>query len=334
MTIVNFQGIIPSNKPAKRMLEVRKEGKNWIVHINYSSLELIQTCLKKAYYNLDQNWIGAETEALCFGTAAHKGLQVWYVQPRKQRTRISPVCMDYQIDPSASVNHAEICARCASIDAFRIAAHPLRMLPPDNKRSIENGIEVLNGYFDEYLNDPYEVIRLENGDKLVEYNAQALMHQGWRLKIFYHGALDLGLKNIVTGEQFITDHKTTTQLGKDFYNRIKPNHQYTGYVWLAQKDLHIDTNQFLVNGLQVAKTRRALARQFTERNQEDFDELRDAVVHNVERYLSAQDSGTFPQNAPNPCTMYGGCGYRGVCDLPQGMREQNLKMNYQRRGNV
>lgn len=331
MAQVKYEGLVGQTKIPKRMLEVKKDGHTTVVNINYSSLELMQTCMRKAHYNLNEGWVGPDSEALLFGTAMHKGIEVWYVHPRSQRARVSPICMDYQLGPAVDPAHGETCARCAAVDAFKESGEGLRMLAPDNKRSLENGVEILNNYFDEYLNDTYEVMRTEDGHPMIEIHAQHRIYTGHKLNINYHGTLDLVLKDTITGEICVVDHKTTWQLGKDFYNRLKPNHQYTGYVWLANKTLGLKTNRFLVNGIQVAKTKRALARQFTERNEEDFKELTAAVVFNVKKYLECGAENCWPQNAPNPCTMYGGCAYRGVCDLPEGMREHALSAEFQRR---
>jgi len=328
MPVVNYQGLLTSKKPPKRMLEVIRDGKETIVNINYSSLELMQTCMRKAKYSLLDNWAGPDSEALLFGSAIHKGIEVWYVQPRSQRKRVSTVCMDYQVLATTAPSHGETCARCMSVDAFRKDGEALALLGPENKRGIENGVEILNNYFDEYLDDPFEIVRSDDGNPMIEYHAQAQIYRGFRLTINYHGTLDIVFRDTITGDIFVADHKTTWQLGRDFYNRLKPNHQYTGYVWLGNKTLGLNSNRFMINGIQVAKTKRALARQFTERNEEDFEELKNAVVFNVKNYLACIDSGVFPQNSPNPCTMYGSCSFRGVCDLPANMREQSLNLNF------
>jgi hypothetical protein len=313
------------------MLEVIREGKETIVNINYSSLELMQTCMRKAYYTLHEGWSGADSEALVFGSAIHKGIEVWYVQPRSQRNRVSSVCMDYQVSDLTNPEHGKTCARCMAVDAFRLEAAALACLGPENKRGVENGVDILNNYFDTYIDDPYEIVIGEDGNPLIECHAQAQIYRGFRLTINYHGTLDIVFRDTITGDMFVGDHKTTWQLGQEFYNRLKPNHQYTGYVWLANRQLGLTTGKFMINGIQVAKTKRALARQFTERNEEDFAELKNAVVYNVKNYLACIESGVFPQNSPNPCTMYGGCSFRSVCDLPASMRARGLELNFTNR---
>lgn len=330
MAEVNYQGLKITRFKPKRMLEVFEKDGRTTVNINYSSLEMMQTCMRKAQYGLAEGWRGPESEALVFGSAIHKGIEVWYVHPRSQRTRISAECMDYQVTPFTDNPHAETCARCSSIDAFRNAGEALELLPPDNKRSLENGVEIMNNYCDEYLEDPFEVMRTKEGKPMIEIHGEARMYEDEKLIINYHGTLDLVLKDAHTGDVFVVDHKTTWQLGKDFYNRLKPNHQYTGYVWLGNQVLGLTTNRFLINGIQVAKTKRALARQFTERSEEDFHELKSAVVYNVKNYLACMEKNMFPQNSPNPCTMYGGCTFRSVCDLPSSMRQQTLELSFER----
>ena len=62
----------------KRMLE-QKDG---VFYINSSSVDLIQTCRRKAYYALERNLRGGdESEAQLFGTAIHRAMEAFYGAP-------------------------------------------------------------------------------------------------------------------------------------------------------------------------------------------------------------------------------------------------------------
>lgn len=330
MALVTPQVLPKRSANKKQMLSVRTLSDGTIeVRINYSSLELIQTCLRKAYYSLKQG-LEKDTiaEPLVFGSAVHKALEVWYCAPLGNKMASSLICEDYQCDPTTvAEGHAQRCARCLAINAFRESGKVLSGLVFDDKRSLDNGTAILNAYFDEYHSDPFVVFSDETGpyvEKLVSH----LIHEEPGLRIYLFGTLDLVLRDLVTKELFIVDHKTTWALGTEFYNRINPNFQYTGYVWLVRKALGLDVSRFMVNGIQVARMKRGFARQFTERNDEHFEELCLAVVYNVKKYLECEASESWPQNTPNPCSMYGGCSFRPLCEIPASLRGAVTEANY------
>ena len=322
----------------KRMLEVseRPDGRKQI-NINYSSLELMQTCMRKAKYRLIDELVKPTKSApLVFGSAFHAAMETWYAAPLENRKPIGAKCLDYQDacrvgDPRliTELNHGG-CARCAAIYSFLQKASDLDTIEYVGARTIDNGMDIINGYFDNYpaTEDPF-VVHTDKSGPYIERQCEHQIFDGGSFVINYHGTIDLILRNTLTEELFIVDHKTTYSLGKDFYNRIDPNFQYTGYVWLAQQDLGISSKSFMVNGVQVAKTVKSYRRQHTFRNEDHFHELKLAVVHAVKRWLDNTKWEEFPMNSPNPCSMYGGCGYRNICEVPTKMRDSVIRSNYE-----
>lgn len=311
-------------KPKKEMLSISYEidpvlhCKRPVVKINNSSLDLIQTCKRKAYYALKKELSSTEESlATVFGTAIHKGLESWYTSPKQLRKSKGSSCQD---DIGESSHHAD-CARCASIFAFSRAASSLYVLDIGDKRHPYNGYRILHAYFDKYLDDPFEVYRDDTGP-FVERRFEFTLIDKPDLKVISFGTIDAVLKNVETNTILVCDHKTTSTLGADFYNRIKPNFQYTLYVMGVNKAFGIQTDLFLVNGLQVAKTKADLARQVTQRTESDFEEVTIATEWAVRDYLKCLETNVWPQTSPNPCTMYGGCQYRVLCEAPAIIRPQ------------
>ena len=287
----------------KRMLEVHEapNSDNIVVSINSSSLDVIQTCKRKTYYFIERQIRSeAESPTTLFGTAIHKGLETWYLSRDED----------------------------AAIEAFKHASKALVSLHDKDKRHPNNGITILKNYFNVYRNDPFEIVSDDKGP-LIERDFEALFTEFiFKRKIVtvnLFGRIDCILRNRDTDEIFVCDHKTTSSLGQQFYQRISPNFQYTTYLWAAQKVLGLNTNRFLVNGIQVAKTKSDLARQFTTRDDTDYSELKIAIVSAVTDYLANRLSGEWPMNAPGPCTNWGGCQYREVCSVPPSVRESLLK---------
>lgn len=327
---VNFPSAVPKKTPKEMLLvssETGESGPRPVVRINFSSMDLINTCKRKALYALEKNLTSSEeSSATLFGSAIHKGLEVWYVSPKSERHLREKSCND----DGTFDEKTHSCARCRAINAFNRVAEPLGSLDLGDKRHPYNGLRLLHKYFDQYIDDPFEVL-CDDAGPIVERRVEFTLIDKPDLKVIYFGTIDAILKDTETGTILVTDHKTTSTLGSDFYNRIKPNFQYTGYVLGAKLALGIDTNLFLVNGLQVAKTKADLARQVTQRNEEDFDELKLAVEETVRDYLRSRESGHWPQNAPGPCNNWGGCGYRAICEVPNSIKNNVIESRYSER---
>jgi len=312
----------PKKEAPKEMISVSEKNNKTYVKINFSSLDIINTCLRKTFYSLEKGYRNTEpSPALIMGSAIHKALEVWYLSDPAER--IVPtnandnglkVALGHLDPPPGSVFFA-------AIKGFAEVMEPVKDTPASDKRSIDNGIKILVEYFKRYKDDGMEVLCDSEGLPYVERLASHVMYDSSDLQITYFGTVDVILQNKQTGIVAVTDHKTTAALGTQFYNRLKPNHQYTGYLWLAQKELLIDTRMFMINGIQIAKTKQDFARQFTERDESDFQELENAVVGGVKRYLEARETGVWTQNAPQPCTMYGSCSYLRVCEVNPKLRE-------------
>lgn len=292
-----------SEPKRKRMLEVKEEDGRKVVYINSSSLDVINTCKKKSFYLLERNLKSPKvSQAMLFGTAIHKGLEIWY-QTKDQD---------------------------ASIDSFKNECGELIALHEKDKRHPNNGIKILQNYFQTYKDDPFEIYRDEKGP-VVERDFEITLPGtigGDKITMVLFGRIDCIMRNRDTGEIIVCDHKTTSSLGVEFYNRIRPNHQYTTYLYAAREAMGLDTNKFLVNGIQVAKTKWDLARQFTERSKEDYDDLVNVYAYAVKEYLYCKEKNLWPMTAPNPCAMWGGCQYRSICEVPDAVREDLISNTY------
>lgn len=299
--------------------------------INFSSLNLIHECLRKADYVLNRNLKKEdESSALTFGTAIHKALETWYGLPVKERALDASADTKRDIE-MLSAGYTLDASRTGALEAIRqfvISASSLRSLDDGDKRSIENGIKILQAYFKQWADDKLEVVRDAEGKPMTELFLESVLLDTPALQITFFGTIDAILRHTETSHTFIADHKTTSALGTPFFNRIKPNHQYTGYLWLARQNKIVDTNLFLVNGVQVAKTKCEFARQVTERDESDYEEFKEVVIQGVETYLRALQASSFPMYAPNPCSNYGACQFLDVCSSPKQLRENILQAKF------
>lgn len=320
----------------KQMITVEYDGAQCLVRINSSSLSVIQTCLRKAKYSLHDRW-RSRTAALplIFGLAVHKALEVFYTYPGSERTLprdfddVLPLLADGHEPPEQNFLYDAALA-------FVRAGEQLRMLPDTDKRSLQSGLWMLGCYFKTYLNDIYVIHRDEHGPVVERgFSTELLDSADMRIELF--GTIDFVLRNVATGELLPGDHKTTSMLGGDFLNRIRPNHQYTGYLIGAQRALGLTTSNFLVNGLQVKSrplTKRGgppnFTRQITTRTEEDFLEFKQAVVFACTNYVTASEEDVWPLGHVDACANYGGCPYLDVCSAPNQLRSNILEAKFNR----
>lgn len=292
--------------------------------------------MRKAYYSLNLGLrSNEESSALAFGSAIHKALERWYQLPTEER--VLPKSLEEQAELMGFAQGMDTVQTHGALEAIRqfvlCRFDILSALPEGDKRSLASGIRILKAYFKHYANDGFVILTDKFGLPLVERTAEHVMYDSDTLQIIYFGTVDCILQNTATGVIVVADHKTTSALGSEFYNRCKPNPQYTGYVWLAKHALGIDTSMFMINGIQTAKTKTEFARQITDRGEDDFFELESSVINAVKNWTGRQDSDAdyrnrFPMTAPQPCAEYGGCQYRKVCELPESMKAQVIKMEY------
>lgn len=322
-TIVVLGSEEPKKLSTKEMLSY--DEKTGIYKINYSSLSITQSCMQKAFYSLEKGYrLDGESDATELGKAIHRGLEYWYCLPLDQRTlsdKHQALAKTFGFNPPVEEPYDE--GALEALRQFQLASQGLMALSEGDKRHPANGLKILLAYFKHYAGDRLEVVRDAEGP-MIERKCSFMLTP----KIEYFGTIDTVLRDIDTGEVFIADHKTTAQLGANFFNRLKPNHQYTGYVLAARKSLNLSTNKFLVNGIQVAKTKTEFARQITERDEEDFRELEEAVVETINRYQVAKETGIWTKTSPAPCAEYGGCTYLDICSSPAKLRQGIIDYKY------
>lgn len=334
----DFSQVRPDAKTdnVKQMLTVTEDGGCRTVRINSSSLGIILSCPRKSYYLLHRNLRSkSESPALTFGTAIHKALEVFYSWPKAERSipitfKETSNRMAFAPVESWPTDHFLYKA----IAAFIQAGSSLQMLPDSDKRSIPNGIWLLQHYFETYINDPYVVYSDANGP-VTERTFELPLMEHPRLKIILFGTIDVVLRSELSGTILAADHKTSSVIGHDFFSRLKPNHQYTGYLMGAQQVLGLKTDSFLVNALQVKPkpvtargTGPHFTRQITTRTPEDIIEFKDTVQWAVSSFLAWRDTNQWPLGDVNACTQWGGCSFLEVCGAPQQLRNNLLEAKY------
>lgn len=282
----------------KRMLE----RKGSVFYVNASSVDIINTCPRKAEYALLRGMRKEdESEALVFGKAIHAALETLY-----------------RADPAKR-------SLSDMIAAFEAAGASLASVPETEKRSLSNGVKILNRYFASYASDPWVIYSDDKGPFVERSFELPFKTHNKFTSVFVHGQMDAVMQNTETGELVVVDHKTTSTVS-DLINRVKPNLQFSLYAWAANQ-MGLKVSRVMVNGIQVAKTKSDFLRIFTDRGPDDFAELDLSLTHAIEQYDKFSAADAWPMNTSS-CSNYGGCQYLGICQLDKSLKENAIRAQY------
>lgn len=273
---------------------------NGVWQINNSSLDLIQTCFRKAHYTFTNPSIETGSPATAFGSAIHKAMEAYYMAPREAR---SADLMKQAFDSWVKTSSIEI---------------PLE----GEARSVKSGHIILDAYHATYGDDSFEVYCDDKGP-FVERSFSVSISPA----ITFFGQVDLVLKNTVNGQLYLFDHKTTSSLS-GFTDRATPNHQLTGYLW-ALRSTGIDIRNAILQGIKVTKFARSqpeFMRVETYRTDEEFAEWAEWAAFMTNSWNVSNETGVYPMNGSKACTTYGGCRFKDVCSAPNHMRGDLLSL--------
>jgi hypothetical protein len=114
------------------------------------------------------------------------------------------------------------------------------------------------------------------------------------------------------GGRFITDEKTTTQLGASWSRQWDLRSQFSGYAWGARQ-IGIKVDGVIVRGVSILKTKYDTQQAISYRPDWMVDRWYREMLWYVKQMLSMYESGVFPHNLDHACAEYGGCQFREAC---------------------
>jgi len=201
-------------------------------------------------------------------------------------------------------------------------------LEEDPKRTHKMGEWIIKNYAKTYQDQPHKIVHAEMSFDLPLGNGNSLI--GRIDKVVEWG-----------GTLWIMDHKTTSQMGANFYKEFDPSLQMTGYVWAA-RELGFDVRGVLIDAILVAKgllesssrsRLNPLARFDFYKNDAALKEWKDTVLQIQTDIGWTEEDARINGPArwtPNfdSCTYYGECPYRRVCSEEEQVRERLISMDY------
>ena len=203
--------------------------------------------------------------------------------------------------------------------------------PADSAKSLERMAGALEFYFERYPlgQDQAIPMSLPGGKRGIEFSFLEpieILHPTTGNPILYSGRFDMivNYQNLALGE----DDKTASQLGASWPRQWDLRSQFTAYTWGA-KQAGIKLDGFLVRGVSILKTKYDTLETITYRPEWQIQRWYEQMLRDVRRMIASWESGIWDFNLDHACAEYGGCPFRGVCQLVKP--EHLLRQQFERR---
>lgn len=201
--------------------------------------------------------------------------------------------------------------------------------PEDSPKSASRMAGALEFYFSHYRlgEDQAIPLSLPGGKSGIEFNFLEpidLAHPETGDPLLYSGRMDMmcSYENMNLGE----DDKTASQLGASWPRQWDLRSQFTGYVWGAGR-AGIKLDGFLVRGVSILKTKYDTLQAITYRPAWQIDRWYEQLLRDGKRMIAAWEEGYYDYNLDHACAEYGGCQFRGICQMrdPQALLHQQFE---------
>ncbi len=264
------------------------------------------TLAKNIYFN---HWKSKEPSVHlhaggAFASGCERTRTAFYVEGKDSETSIAEgigELLRFYGDFSCPPDSAKSAERMAGAFEFYWANYPLGT--PGNEPG---------SYVDEHANRIDPVI-LANGKRAIEVSfAEPLPinHPDSGDPLIYCGRLDAILN--YAGGRYITDEKTTTQLGASWSRQWDLRSQFTGYAWGARQ-IGIKVDGALVRGVSILKTKYDTQQAISYRPDWIIDRWYDELLMWIEDMIRCYQTGKWRHNLDHSCAEYGGCQFRSSC---------------------
>lgn len=317
---------------------------------NSGWLEPLQMCSRKLEYRqLEQRTPTAESISLVFGRALHTALEYRYVRYQNQPPDI--LC-DQDVSDLLQEHFANV------------------EVPEGEFRTLNWCVEILRRYNERYTIEPFNLLKYKQPIECPHCHDQNrekcvwCLGTGWRelmvelpfvlplyvakyngqeIPVAYTGRIDLPTSE--DGRIFVTDHKSTGQLGPQFFDRMKMSAQQKGYAWAFQELTGQRVNGYRINAIRTkeppqyvlanvpAKTGKkqspeewwneSFQRETYYIKDGELEEWKNNSINLMERFFWEYSRNFMPMQTTS-CTMFGRCAYFEVCMLEPTSREGML----------
>ena len=189
--------------------------------------------------------------------------------------------------------------------------------PSDSAKSLERTAGALEFYYSHYRlgEDKAIPMTLLGGKRGIEFSFLEpldALHPESGEPLLYSGRMDMMCE--FEGMHLGEDDKTASQLGASWPRQWDLRSQFTGYVWGAQR-ASIKLDGFLVRGVSILKTKYDTLQAITYRPDWMIERWYEQLHRDIGRMIAAWKDNYFGWNLDHACAEYGGCPFRGVCQM-------------------
>jgi hypothetical protein len=272
-----------------------------------TSIELAQTCLRKYYYRMIENWTPRESSVhLIFGGHYARALETFY---KKRATGSS----------FAEALHEII--RETMIATWDYEKNEPQQFDHSAKTRMTL-IRSIIWYLDNFEDEAMVTYHLADGTPAVELSFTIEIDD----ELLLCGHLDRVVE--FQDHLYIMDQKTTgSTISSTFFEQFSPHNQMSLYTLAGKAVLHSPIRGVIIDGAQIAVGFTRFERGFVYRTPDQLEEWLAGARYSIAQARYAAESGFFPMNL-SACGNYGGCPYRRVCSKSPGVRQAYLEGDF------
>jgi len=317
---------------------------------NSGFMEGVSTCTRYLQYKtLNLRIPAGEKASLNFGSAAHLGKELRYC-----RYQNKPVDEKFYDDFGVLLTEF-------------YNEHPV---PSDDWRGLNFAMEMERKYNNRWEQEEFNLLRYEtpiacphcNGmgmripdgglsdvvyppclwcqgtgkrEVMVELPFSLPLYTHENIPVIYTGRIDLPL--CLDSQIFVMDHKTSSQMGKQFWDEMRRTGQMRGYVWAFEQLTGMSVSGYIVNGIRTKELPKYVQEGKTHKRGEksydassfwgetfqrdrfyvdkrEIDYWKNNTIDLVEEFFWHYSRGYMPEKT-KWCAIYGQCPYYEVCQI-------------------
>lgn len=292
------------------------------------------TCEMRGHYAMERHLRTLEpSEALAFGKAFHKAVEVW---TQASLDDVTPAITGGVCTRDPMKEAKDAFARVWEADLPKELRDKLEV--EGNRRSVANGHRLFEAFTRKFP--------LEMFDKIVATETPFTLYLGRTplgREISWSGILDRGV--VWQEGLYIVDVKTWSPWGgcpnvERFFAQQRLRGQFLGYAWAGRELGWGNFNGIMCHAVEVSlegKTIRAKKKleDFIQLDvinlvEEHINEWRDDTLRKIDRIYAAREAQYWIRDRGDLCNAFGGCPYRDICEANPLLRESIIETNYRR----
>jgi hypothetical protein len=320
--------------PIRYLLDPTDIPGEFILRWSYSGAAAFMRCPRSAEnHYIFLRRLNKDQSPLTFGKLFHK------LTEAKDRSGLTPETLAFQLEQTAK-HFMEY--PCAPTD-HRNGATMFKLMQQYNDRYKLDGWDKKVFMFEDapFIERPFKIELCSipvNAE--VPYSERTLLKDGSEaptyiktIHVHYEGIVDLVLEE--AGNLWVTDRKTTSRGGEEFWNAFRLSHQTRMYAWAVWQITGRRPLGCIIDGAIVRRETKTgkgieLDRKNSFYSEESLLESAQSMRAHVSDFIGCLVRGFFPQSAQSFKSPCAGCDYAENCALPLSQRAADLQSDIYR----